>query len=303
MKAQEMSFHGADGNLLAADVFAPVNMAAEDAAHVVLLLHGGGQTRHSWGGTAKKLAERGLSAITVDARGHGASHWLEDKSYTFEHYARDVIAIAKEIREAFGKKPICVGASLGGLSSLLAQTMAGQELLEALILVDITPRMDINGVAKILGFMSEKMHDGFDTVEEAAMAIAAYLPDRKKPKSLGGLQKNLRRSEDGRWRWHWDPGFIDGPLSINKVEADFEQRLLDATAGLKIPTLLVRGAKSELVTEEHAQEFLELAPNAHFVDVSDAGHMVAGDKNDIFSNAVIEFIDKTVLGNDDLTPR
>jgi pimeloyl-ACP methyl ester carboxylesterase len=296
MEALNMTFHGADGNLLAADVFAPDNTTPEDADHVVLLMHGGGQTRHSWGGTAKRLAARGLTAITVDARGHGASDWLEDKSYTFDHYARDVIALATEIREKFGKRPICVGASLGGLSSMLAQTMAGQELLEALILVDITPRMDVNGVAKILGFMSEKMHHGFDTVEDAAVAIAAYLPDRKKPKSLEGLQKNLRLDEDGRWRWHWDPGFIDGPLSINTLSDNFQQNMLDAAADLNIPTLLVRGGKSELVSKEHAQEFLTLAPHARFVDVSDAGHMVAGDKNDAFTNAIVDFLDEVIDG-------
>ncbi len=291
MTKEYISFSGADDNHLAADIF-----SADSNKFVAILMHGGGQTRHSWRNTASSLAERGITAICIDARGHGESDWLANKSYTFESYARDIIAISEQVNENFGVKPICIGASLGGISAMLAQTLAGRNLLEALVLVDITPRMDINGVAKILGFMANKMHDGFATIEEAADAIAAYLPSRKKPRSLDGLKKNLRKSEDGRWRWHWDPSFIEGDKSISSAPVDFQQRLLDAASDLDIPTLLVRGGRSELVSEEHAQEFLRLAPHAHYADVSEAGHMVAGDKNDIFSDAVIKFLDEVVLG-------
>lgn len=284
-------FNGADENKLAADVY-----PAKSHKYVALLMHGGGQTRHSWRKTAISLSERGVTAICIDARGHGESDWVADKTYTFDAYARDVIAIASQIGETYKVKPICIGASLGGISAMLAQSMSNRKLLEALVLVDITPRMDVNGVAKILGFMSSKMHDGFETIEDAANAIAAYLPERKRPQSLDGLKKNLRKTDDGRWRWHWDPAFIDGPNGINSVPDDFQQRMLDSAADLDIPTLLVRGGRSELVSEEHAKEFLSLVPHAHYADVSEAGHMVAGDKNDIFSSAVIGFLDEIILG-------
>ena len=238
-----------------------------------------------------------MTAITVDGRGHGTSEWLADKSYTFEDYAGDVIAIAAEIERRYGVLPICVGASLGGISAMLAQATAENGLLEALVLVDITPRMDPNGVEKIQGFMAERMHDGFETVEQAADAIAAYLPNRERPKSLNGLKKNLRQCSDGRWRWHWDPAFIDGPRNINTFADNFQQRLLDAASSLTIPTLLVRGGRSELVNEEHAREFLDLVPHAEYVDVSEAGHMVAGDRNDAFSDAVTAFLDRIVFND------
>ncbi len=292
MMKESATFLGADGNKLVADVF-----PAGCKKFVALLMHGGGQTRHSWRKTAISLAERGITAICIDARGHGDSEWLEDKSYTFDDYAGDVASIAAQIRQNYGVKPICIGASLGGISAMLAQFRSERDLLEALVLVDITPRMDVNGVAKIQGFMSDKMHEGFATIEEAADAIAAYLPERKRPRSLDGLKKNLRKGNDERWRWHWDPAFIDGPFSINTVSKEFQQNLLDSAADLDIPTLLVRGARSELVSEEHAKEFLSLAPHAYYADVSDAGHMVAGDKNDIFSDAVISFLEDVVLSD------
>jgi hypothetical protein len=61
-----------------------------------------------------------------------------------------------------------------------------------------------------------------------------------------------------------------------------------------LPTLLVRGGLSDILSEEGAREFLELCPHAEYVNVTDAGHMVAGDRNDIFANGVIEFLSRTV---------
>jgi pimeloyl-ACP methyl ester carboxylesterase len=145
-------------------------------------------------------------------------------------------------------------------------------------------------VAKIQGFMAERMDEGFATLEDAADAIASYLPHRKRPRSLEGLRKNLRLGEDGRYRWHWDPAFMRGDNTINDNAREFAEGLIGAVPELHLPVLLVRGMNSELVQEDFAREFVEQAPNASYVDVSGAGHMVAGDKNDLFCNAVLEFL-------------
>ena len=282
-------FTGADGNTLVATLYGGVS------DHVALLLHGGGQTRHSWHKTALNLAAQGFTAIAVDLRGHGESEWVKDKAYTFDRFGNDVEALAAEIKSRFGCKPIAIGASLGGISSLIAQHQSGGSALAALVLVDITPRMNPEGVAKIQGFMTAQVHNGFATVEEASDAIAAYLPHRKRPKSLDGLRKNLRHCEDGRWRWHWDPAFVNGPMSIRTAQQGAQAKLLDAASSLTIPTLLVRGGRSELVSEEHVAEFLELVPHAQYADVSDAGHMVAGDRNDVFSDAVLTFMNQIII--------
>jgi pimeloyl-ACP methyl ester carboxylesterase len=63
-----------------------------------------------------------------------------------------------------------------------------------------------------------------------------------------------------------------------------------AARSLKIPTLLVRGRDSDLVTVEAARQFAEIVPHSEFIDVANAGHMVAGDKNDIFTSAVLDFL-------------
>ena len=120
--------------------------------------------------------------------------------------------------------------------------------------------------------------------------ITAYLPNRKRPKSLDGLSKNLRLGEDGRYRWHWDPAFINGPHPVHSGYAASEEYRADAARALTVPTLLVHGRKSELVTEDLAQAFKALVPHARLADVSGAGHMVAGDRNDAFQAAIGAFL-------------
>src|SRR6266540_6176398 len=83
---------------------------------IVLLFHGGGQTRHSWHGTADALAAAGWYAISVDLRGHGDSEWSADGSYDAMNFADDVLAVVAQLPS----RPALVGASLGGVASLLA---------------------------------------------------------------------------------------------------------------------------------------------------------------------------------------
>jgi pimeloyl-ACP methyl ester carboxylesterase len=279
------SLVGAAGNRLAADVFG-------DTGRPVLLLHGGGQTRHAWRRTAVEIARAGWIAYAVDQRGHGDSEWVADGAYAFKDFAADVTAVAAELARRHGAPPVVIGASLGGIASLFAagEVQERAPIFAALVLVDITPRVDLAGVAKVQGFMREHARDGFATVEEAADAVAAYLPHRPRPRSTEGLKKNLRLHPDGRWRWHWDPRFLDGRRPVGGGRGEIEERLIAAARGLKIPAMLVRGGSSELVQEEHAKEFLALVPHARFADVSGARHMVAGDKNDQFSAAILAFL-------------
>ena len=215
-------------------------------------------------------------------------------AYEFSDYAADAKAVAAELTRRSGAKPIAIGASLGGIASLLAEGEVerdkGANVFSALVLVDITPRVDQTGVAKVLGFMRAHARGGFASIADAAQAVANYLPQRPRPKSNEGLKKNLRLSPDGRWRWHWDPRFLDGPRAAGADRRALEAALIEAARRIQIPALLVRGASSELVKEAHAREFLDLVPHADYVDVSGARHMVAGDRNDHFSAAVLSFI-------------
>lgn len=265
----------------------PLRLAADaygEPAHPpVVLLHGGGQTRHAWGGTAAALATSGRFAVSVDLRGHGDSDWAPDADYSIDAFACDLGAIARQLPA----RPVVVGASLGGLAALIAQGEHPEPPAAALVLVDIAPRVDPVGVGRIIGFMTAHQ-DGFATLDEAADAIAGYLHHRPRPRDRTGLAKNLRLGADGRYRWHWDPRFIDGTRRPDAVRNP--ERLERAARAIRVPALLVRGRQSDVVTEDGARAFLDLVPHARYVDVSGAGHMVAGDRNDRFTDAVVGFL-------------
>ncbi|MFN2378133.1 MAG: alpha/beta fold hydrolase [Candidatus Binatia bacterium] len=279
-EARRLGLRGADGLALVADAY------GDPSSPPVLLLHGGGQTRHAWGGTAGRLAEAGFYAVTLDLRGHGESSWADDGEYGIDKFAADIHAVAG----ALPSRPALVGASLGGISSLICEHE--HPVATALVLVDITPRMDPEGVQRIVGFMNA-FPEGFARIEDAADAIAAYLPHRPRPSDTSGLAKNLRLGEDGRWRWHWDPRFLSGPPRSSHEH--YPDRMNAAARSLAVPALLVRGRMSEIVSEEGVREFLEMVPHAEYVDVEGASHMVAGDRNDPFCDAVIDFLSRHLL--------
>jgi pimeloyl-ACP methyl ester carboxylesterase len=278
-------FLGRNRNRLAADE------AGDPGDPPVVLLHGGGQTRHSWGTTLGAVADRGWHAYAVDLRGHGESDWAPDGDYTLDAFAGDVV----EISDAFDTPPVLVGASLGGIASLAAIGEHPEErVARALVLVDVAPRMEEEGRMRIGAFMMEHMDEGFASLDEVADAIQAYNPHRPRPSDLTGLQKNLRHADNGRWYWHWDPAFIGGRLgSPDETRSSIvdPERLGNAARALTVPTLLVRGRVSDLLSEEGAQELLEMVPHARLVDVAGAGHMVAGDRNDLFNDAVVQFLE------------
>jgi pimeloyl-ACP methyl ester carboxylesterase len=246
----------------------------------VILLHGGGQTRASWGGAVQEGARRGYRMINLDLRGHGDSGWAADGDYSLDALVADLSAVVTTL----DAPPFLVGASMGGIAVLAYAGEGGAP--RGVVLVDIAPRLEQKGADRIRGFMNSAP-DGFGSLEEAADAVSAYLPHRPRPADTSGLAKNLRQGADGRFRWHWDPEV----LSRHRTPRD-ENRLLAAARNLHMPSLLVRGRMSDIVSPEGAQEFLELAPRGEFVDIPGADHMVAGDRNDAFNAAVFAFLDK-----------
>ena len=130
---------------VAPDVTLAADAYGDPADPPVVLLHGGGQTRHSWAGSARSLGDAGWYALTVDLRGHGDSSWSPDGDYNFERFAEDVRALARSLPTP----PALVGASLGGMASLLAVGECDEPVASGLVLVDIAPRVEMAGVARI----------------------------------------------------------------------------------------------------------------------------------------------------------
>ncbi|MBK7952351.1 MAG: alpha/beta hydrolase [Deltaproteobacteria bacterium] len=276
---------------LAADVRGP------ESGPPVLLLHGGGQTRHAWAHTATALANEGWRAIALDLRGHGDSDWPENGDYGPDHFAADLHAVVGQL----GERPAVVGASLGGMMALASLRLSVTQPYSEVVLVDIAPRMEPVGVERIIKFMLG-YPDGFATLTDAADAIAAYRPNKPRPSDLSGLERTLRRTPDGRWHWRWDVRFLtskfqaggNGIERLGPSRQAMEEGLLAGARRIKVPTLLVRGAESDVVSREGADALLEAVPHAQCIDIDDAGHMVSGDQNDAFTRAVVEFLARSL---------
>lgn len=265
----------------AGDIRLAADVAGPEGGQPVVFLHGGGQTRHSWGKALEIAGAAGYRAFAVDLRGHGESGWSPDGNYEIPNMTRDAASIAR----AFARPPVLVGASLGGIMSMLAVGQQPSGLAAGLVLVDSAARPEKAGRNRIADFMRARP-EGFESLEDAADFIAAYLPHRKRTQNLDGLRKNLRERA-GRWYWHWDPAML---RSMNPDEVLELRRLETAARSISIPTLLLRGSRSDVVSKEAVAHFRALVPHAEYVDVQDAEHMIAGDSNDVFNTVVVDFL-------------
>jgi pimeloyl-ACP methyl ester carboxylesterase len=279
---------GAGGVTIAGDSW------GDPAGPLVLLQHGGGQTRHAWKAAGEALGAAGYHAVAFDARGHGDSDWAPDGVYGLDAMVEDLKCVVAALGH---RRPVLVGASMGGGTSLVA---VGEDHIDAtaLVVVDVAPQIEVEGVEKIKAFMGQRP-DGFASLEEVAAAIASYQPHRARKRNLEGLVKNVRLGADGRYRWHWDPRFRTVARDLDKRR----ERLEACARGLRLPTLLVRGGLSDVLSEEGARAFLRLCPHAEYVNVAGAAHMVAGDRNDVFGNAVVGFLGRVVpVGGEPVQP-
>lgn len=254
-----------------------------DADDRAILLHGGGQSRLSWKNTAALLSDHGWSTFAYDARGHGESEWRRDGDYRIAELARDLTVVLDRFP---GRPPVLVGASMGGMTSLIYAAQPGVRV-RGLVLVDIAPRMDEHETRRIEQFMRSNL-DGFDTLEAAQDAVHAYNPLRPKPPSLDGLRRIMRHDANGRWFWRWDPTILQNATEAAREAMPIE--LFSAARKVSVPVLVVRGLQSTMVSDEAIAELAAVIPDVRHADIAEAGHMVAGDDNDQFGNAVLEFL-------------
>ncbi len=270
------TFTGAGGLQLAADV------GGDPSSPGVVLLHGGGQTRHSWSRAMSELVAQGFHVISLDARGHGDSEWSPDGDYRPDAMVSDLRAVLATLPSP----PALVGASMGGATSLRTIGGSSEPVASALILVDMVARIEPEGAAKIAAFMRARP-EGFASLEEAAEAVSAYNPHRPRPADPSGLMKNLRW-RGGRLFWHWDPRFVAGFDAAEPPQ--FAESLARAARSVHVPTLLVRGLHSDIVSDAGVADLRANLPHLEVFDVAGAGHMIAGDKNDAFNEGVTAFL-------------
>jgi len=287
MSDTTIRIEGADGNVIVADRYGDRN------APLVLLLHGGGQTRHSWRRTAEALVRRGFHAVVYDHRGHGDSDWVASGRYELPDFAADLSAVVRHLDPR--SAPALVGASLGGLTSMTAVGAGILDPVSAIVLADVVHRANPEGAGQLRGFMDANP-DGYASLEDAASAIEQHMPHRGGRRNLEGLARNLRQRPDGRWHWHWDPAFMNRRRAEGQRFGDGSPELLEAITRIRVPLLLARGEQSEIVTPALAAEFRALLPASDYVELAGVGHMVAGDDNAPFTQVLADYLENHCRG-------
>jgi pimeloyl-ACP methyl ester carboxylesterase len=228
-----------DGNRVVAE-------CVGNGARTVVVLPGGGQDRSRWAAVAAGLAERGVRTVVIDLRGHGDSDRVAIGRYELEDYARDVRAVLDRIQT-----PVTMaGHSMGGRVALLMAP--GNASIDHLVLVDSCPDMAPDRHAN--RFLSSTT-DGFASVEDACARMEAHYGRPMNPNSIA---EELRRAEDRRLYWHWDPAILDRVIADTAAERD---ALCHAATRLRIPTMLVRTEFSRFVDDDATERFRARVPN------------------------------------------
>jgi pimeloyl-ACP methyl ester carboxylesterase len=248
----------------------------------IVFLHGGGQSRAAWRGAAKRLGAAGYKACTIDLRGHGDSDWSETMGYGFDDYVGDLAAVIV----ALGDRPATiVGASLGGHIGLLTSARF-PERVRVLMMADVTPWIDEDSGDAMRADLRAANH-GFASVDEASAMVSRLRGTPPPAGGSGGLVRHLRQGDDGRFYFRWDVRLMNDALLRGGGEGGPFQT---AAARLQVPVLVMRAEHSTLTSPEQVAAFRKVHTDVEEVIIAGAGHMVSGDVNDVYADAIMAYL-------------
>lgn len=254
-------------------------------APVIVLLHGGHQSAHSWDLVSLHLAQR-YHVFALDQRGHGDSEWARDVVYSNHEMSLD----AEAFIGAMGLvRPIVIGHSMGGRNTMLL-TRRNQALLRAAVIVDVGPELSDRGRAAIGGFVQANQE--FDDLEHFVSNVRKYDPYRSREHIERTVKYNMLERADGKYVSKCDSN--PRRLNIPRGSGPLENITLEEAGGFDLPVLLVRGANSNILEAEAAERFAAALPRGRLVTVPDAGHNVHGQNTKGFIAALGGFL--TELG-------
>lgn len=263
--------------------------------HVVICVHGLSRQGRDFDSLATALSAR-TRVLAVDVAGRGHSDWLADPmQYQIPRYAADLAALVMQVRQETPDAMIdWVGTSMGGLIGMgvAAQPTLG---IRRLVLNDVGPTIQWQALLRIATYLG--LNPSFDSEQEAidylATISAGFGPHS--PEQWAGLSVPMLRERDGRWWLHYDPALAvpfkaltqmeDGEAAAQAGEAAL-WGLFDA---ITAPTLLLRGAESDLLSPETAQQMASRGPKAQLVEFEGVGHAPTLVANDQIA-AVLSFL-------------
>jgi esterase len=250
----------------------------------ILFLHGGGLTARTWDVVC--LALRGSShCFALDQRGHGDSEWSPGLEYDTAAHVHDLEALIEHLRL---ERPVLVGQSMGALNAL-AYAARHPQLLAGLVLVDMTPDVQMHAAKRVFDFVSAPAE--LDSIEEFVERAIEFNPERDPRLLRRSLLHNLRRLPNGKWTWKYDRRRMT-PEGFERVRSEMTG-IRNVLATVTCPTLVVRGERSDAVSEASAAALAEALPDADWTTIPDAGHNVQGDNPRALAEALSSFLSES----------
>ena len=250
-------------------------------AQPILLLHGGHQSAHSWDLVSLHLAQK-YRIIALDQRGHGDSEWARNGDYSNLTMAQDAQAFVAAIGL---QRPIIMGHSMGGRNTLL-MTRMNPEYPGALVIVDVGPETMEAGRKTISSFV--KRNEIFDDLEHFIRNVREYDPYRSREHIERTVKYNMLERADGKYISKCDYRRWRGEIEVHDENRDAIS--LGDLASFKMPTLVVRGANSNILADDAAERFRDALPKGNLVTVPDCGHNVHSQNTLGFIDAVGKFL-------------
>jgi len=247
----------------------------------LLLLHGGNQSAHSWDLVSLHLADR-FHILALDQRGHGDSEWARDADYSSNAMASDASAVLEELNVA---SVTVIGHSMGGMNTMRL-AVDEPHRSDRIVLVDIGPELSDQGTKSIRSFVTENRE--FDDVEHFVQSVQKYDPYRSREHIERTVKYNLLQRADGKYVSKRDHGPRLATTRTQREQSDLFS--LQDAASITQPTLLIRGADSNVLTADAAQRFADALPNGQLVTVPDSGHNVHGQNTVGFLQALVPFL-------------
>jgi pimeloyl-ACP methyl ester carboxylesterase len=254
-----------------------------DRALGVVFLHGGGQSRYSWRRAAQALQAHGFPCLIFDMRGHGDSDWIPQGDYRIDAFAADLECVLQQ----WARPVILVGASLGGLTSIVVAGRRNAQV-RAVVLVDSVPLVNEALVNHYLEWLSHAADEGFESPQAALEHLRTQFPESAP--SLASIERSMRRTPAGRWRWHWDQRIVVGPTSSTAL--GLQDHLERCANGVRVPLLLVRAGASDFVTPQALEHLRRCAPQLETAVLPGARHMIVGDDNLPFVEVALPFLER-----------
>lgn len=259
-----MTWIGAAGNRLVGEIF------EADGPGSVVMLHGGGQTRHTWRRAAKRLQQQGIACLTFDQRGHGDSDWIDAGDYLLDDFLADV----ERVLDDWGHPCVLMGTSLGGLVGMMAASTQ-RPLIRGLVMIDTAPQLNPREIEWLVEFLGADAERGFESPAAAAAHLQRYFPDLDI--ATDSIEKSLRQGPEGRWHRHWDVRVVLGER--NSIALPHEAALHERARRIRVPFALLRAGASDLVSDKAVERLRGCAPQLELIEMPGLHHLFSGDES------------------------